>query len=173
MLLIDWAVPISTADISQVPADGPFEEALATLARRLPVVLSRALVTTHDALQEPMCSAGSTSATPRVSGVRRLFWLPIMFCRLETGVIGRQLIGFHRIRVVRLVLRMFYILIIFRQVIVYDVHAALDVEHKLGHVGPRHALPFQTIKLEKLNSRKLKNPENKALIFLSPNCFTL
>ena len=50
MVLVDRTVAISAARVREVAAHGTLEETLAALARELAVVLSGALVATHDAL---------------------------------------------------------------------------------------------------------------------------
>ena len=50
VMLVDGAVPVPSAGVAKIPAHATFEERFTPLARKLPVVLSRTLVTTYDAL---------------------------------------------------------------------------------------------------------------------------
>jgi len=50
MVLVDWTVSRATARVRQVATHRALEEALAALARRLPVVFARTLVPAHHAL---------------------------------------------------------------------------------------------------------------------------
>ena len=99
MMLVDGTVATSAARVGQVTSNGAFEEALASLARELSVMLPGALVAADNTLNARLfaaITAAAAAATRRSSeGRTRMVLMMMLACAVVVGATGSSACTVH------------------------------------------------------------------------------